>query len=95
MNFQKKKPIRLKGKAYSEFRKQVFDRAEGLCEDCGRWVPLYTPLEHGFNVLACGHVAHIKSHGAGGGDTLDNVRWLCYECHILKEHGLKFSGGGD
>ena len=90
MMYPKKKPVRLKGKAYTEFRYKVFFRAGGICQDCKKWAGIKGP-----DVFSIGHVAHIKSRGAGGGDTMDNVRWLCYQCHILKDHGLKFSGGGD
>ena len=78
------KPIRLKGKAKTEFRKKVFKRAGGMCHDCGNYAPR---LWHGvFNRLWCGHVSHIKSYGAGGGDTMDNVHWKCNECHITNGH---------
>ena len=77
-------PVRLKGKAKSEFRRAVAERANFKCEDCGRYVP---SLIYGvFCVFNCGHVAHIKSYGVGGGDTMENVKWKCYSCHILKEH---------
>ena len=77
-------PLRLKGKAKTEFRRKVAARAKYHCEDCGVHVP---SLIYGvFCVFSCGHVAHIKGYGAGGGDTLENVKWKCYSCHILKEH---------
>ena len=82
--FPKKKAIRLKGKAYTLFRKAVYERARGMCDECGLPAPL---LDDGrFNVFTCGHVAHIRSRGAGGGDTLDNVKWKCWECHLVLEH---------
>ena len=86
----KPKTTRLKGKGKTEFRKKVFNRSSGFCEDCGVYAPL---LDNDglFDVFMCGHVSHIKSYGAGGGDTLDNVKWKCYNCHINKEHGPKFS----
>lgn len=95
MMIPKNKPVRLKGKAYTEFRREVYNQANGICSDCGMYAPLVDPISFCFEVFTCGHVSHIKSRGAGGGDTMDNVRWKCYSCHILKEHGLKFSGGGD
>ena len=79
----KPKTIRLKGKAYTKFRKEVFDREKGLCQDCGQYVSLL--CDGKFITVFCGHVSHIKSHGAGGGDTLDNVKWKCFKCH-RKEH---------
>ena len=76
--------IRLKGKAKTEFRREVAERAKYHCENCGRHTP---SLIYGvFDVFNCGHVSHIKSYGSGGGDTLDNVKWKCYKCHILIEH---------
>ena len=85
MIFPKKKPTRLNGKAYTAFRKQVFERAHGMCEICGMPAPL---LDEGrFNVFQCGHVSHRKSRGAGGSDTLDNVEWRCFWCHRRKHDG--------
>ena len=75
----KKKRIKLKGKAYTDFRKQVAERANFLCADCGRYFPLL--VDGGFCQYGCGHVAHIKSKGAGGDDVLENVKWKCFWCH--------------
>ena len=77
--------LRLTGKKKTEFRKAVAERALEFCEICGVHAPR---LWRGhFNRLWCGHVAHIKSYGAGGGDTMDNVKWKCNHCHIEIEHG--------
>jgi hypothetical protein len=83
-SFQKVKAIRLKGRAYTKFRREVHDRAGGHCERCGRYAPLL--VDGVFDVFTCGHVAHKRSVGAGGSDTMDNVRWECYNCHIGLEH---------
>jgi hypothetical protein len=90
--FFKQKALRLKGKKKTEFRKQVFAHFEGICQDpaCGCFNPLFDQ-DGVFDVFTCGHVSHIKSLGAGGSDTIENVLWKCYECHINKEHGLKFN----
>lgn len=80
----KNKPIRLKGKAYTEFRRQVWLRAGGQCEICGVWAPLNSDT-----VFTMGHVAHIN--GRKNGDTLDNAKWKCFYCHINKEHGPRWS----
>lgn len=85
MKFEKPKTLRLRGKAYREFREQVFARAKGHCENCGIYVPLRSPCE-GYSIFECGHVAHIRSRGAGGGDELSNVRWLCFKCHTLEHN---------
>ena len=87
----KKKPVRLSGKAYQKFRKQVWKRAYGFCENCGVYVPLLMP-EGGFDKYYCGHVSHIKSRGAGGEDTLENVTWECFSCHSAK-HGPRWERG--
>lgn len=81
--------IRLKGKKKTEFRKAVAKRALEFCEVCGGHAPRLWMGR--FNRLWCGHVAHIKSYGAGGGDTMDNVKWKCNHCHILGDHGLRWS----
>jgi len=76
-------PIKLTGKAKTEFRRAVAERAKYHCEDCGRYAP---SLVYGvFDVFNCGHVAHIKRRNVGG-DVMSNVLWKCYSCHILKEH---------
>jgi len=84
-------PVRLKGKAYAEFRRQVYEDCLGKCAECGQYAPL--GISGLFDLRLCGHVAHIKSHGSGGGDTIDNVRWLCAKCHLEGEHGPKWSRG--
>ena len=85
-------PIRLKGKAKTEFRRAVAKRANEFCEECGVHAPRL--FQGYFNSMWCGHVAHIKSYGAGGGDTMDNVKWKCNHCHIEKEHGPRWSRKG-
>jgi hypothetical protein len=84
----KPKTIRLKGKAYAKLRLEAWVRAGGCCEDCFRYVPL-----KGDTVFEIAHLSHIKSRGAGGSDTLDNVKIKCYGCHIGIEHGPRWSAG--
>ena len=95
--FFKQKPIRLKGKAKTEFRKKVFEHFNGRCQgvlpdgsQCEERPPLMDS-DGVFDVFTCGHVSHIKSVGSGGEDILENVLYKCYNCHINKEHGLKWS----
>lgn len=86
------KPIRLKGKKLRKLRQDCYDRAMGLCEaenDKGHRCRKAAPWSGG--VFVRGHMAHIKSRGAGGSDTLDNVLWKCPECHLQKEHGPQWS----
>jgi hypothetical protein len=88
--FSKKKPVRLTGKKYTEFRRKVYER-DVFCRSCGGDAPLYD-RDGNFNLYDCGHVSHIVSRGAGGSDTMENVIWECYTCHIKTKHGLKFKG---
>ena len=69
--------IRLKGEALEGLRQRVFLRDKWTCQDCGvvcSWTS--------------GHLAHIKSRGAGGSDTEENTRLLCIDCHD-REHRPK------
>jgi len=88
-SYPKQNVTKLKGKAYSDLRKAVWKSQHGLCAECGRWVRL-----DGDTIFNTAHLAHIKSRGAGGEDTKENTRILCYSCHILKEHGLRWGKNG-
>jgi 5-methylcytosine-specific restriction endonuclease McrA len=53
-----------------------------ICQKCGQftlWAPRYPGDPEAFDM------AHIISRGAGGSDTLDNVRTLCHRDH-MNEH---------
>jgi len=67
--------IRLKGKPLADLRRQCFTRDGWACVDCGVGVS-----------WASGHMAHIKSRGAGGSDVLENVRTKCAGCHDKEHH---------
>ena len=83
--------IRLKGKAYTKFRSEVFEHYEGLCAVCGCYAPL---MDDGvFSVFDCGHVAHNRSRSIVG-DILSAVSWKCPKCHHGKEHGPRWSEKG-
>jgi len=82
MTFPKPKRIKATGKAMEELRMEVFHRDQGRCQMCGR----YASWESG-------HLAHIKSRGAGGDDVPENCRWLCFDCHIGVEHGVRWHKG--
>ena len=82
----KQKAIRLYGKAKTEFKRGLYlNRAKSRCETCKKPVPLAG------TVFQIAHLSHIKSYGAGGGDTEDNCLIECYKCHIEGRHGPKWS----
>lgn len=64
---------RLKGKALRNLREACFERDGYKCRECHRSVLWFS-----------GHMAHIKAKRRHG-DSLENVRTLCGECHA-KEH---------
>lgn len=72
---------RLKGKALKKLRWECYERDGRQCVECGRSVPfdgdIYTRM----------HMAHIGAKRRHG-DSLDNVRTLCFWCHD-KEHNPK------
>jgi 5-methylcytosine-specific restriction endonuclease McrA len=75
----KARPGRLKGKAMTELRREVYYKAMGLCElreskDCLGWAGWFT-----------GHMHHIKHRSLGGKDELSNLLWACPPCHA-EEH---------
>lgn len=83
----KPKRVRLKGKDYAGLRLQLFRRANGRCETCGKWAPL---THNGvFNRFKCGHVSH-KRHGSNKEDTLEATLYECHDCHMMK-HSPKWS----
>ena len=79
--------VRLSGAAMEALRRSgmrsIVVAAHG--RDAGSVLPLYG------SVFNRAHLAHIKSHGAGGGDTLENTHIRCYHHHIEMEHtkGIK------
>lgn len=87
--YPKNKPIRLTGKKKRKLRQDCYERAGGHCEECD------APAPWDGGVMYRGHMAHIKSYGAGGGDTLDNVKWKCATCHVGNggEHGPRWTNG--
>ena len=74
------KPIRLRGKAKTEFKREVANAARELCQGCDGYVPLLM-FDGRFDAYYCGHVHHLKTIGAGGDDTIDNCVYLCNNCH--------------
>jgi len=87
-------PVRLKGKAKSEFRRKVYTEKGPACNNCGGFAPLYVEDYTGMEVYIegkCGEVSHIKSTGSGGPDTMYNVNWECWYCHRIGKHGPRWS----
>jgi 5-methylcytosine-specific restriction endonuclease McrA len=80
--------VRLDGQDLTELREACFRRDEMRCCSCGLRVNANLPDWHPRRA----HMAHIKSRGAGGSDILSNVRLLCAECHLVKEHAYGPSG---
>jgi 5-methylcytosine-specific restriction endonuclease McrA len=78
--------VRLYGKDLDALRRDCFDRDESICQQC--WTPTsYLPRFDGDPVAY--DMAHIQSRGAGGSDTLENVRCLCHSCHMKEHAGIK------
>jgi 5-methylcytosine-specific restriction endonuclease McrA len=79
--------IRLTGEALRGLRDDCWARDKGTCQECG--IALYKAPRF-FGDPQAYDMAHIKSRGAGGSDTLENVRALCHRSHMEEhQHGLK------
>lgn len=83
--FPKCVPVRLKGRDRTALRVAAYLRERGRCKKCG--CPTYLDADDASPVKA--DLAHIKSLGAGGSDTLDNVENWCHRCHMCKHNGGK------
>lgn len=88
----RKTVIRLCGTALAHLRYQrwVRDlcRCQAILEDgksvCG--VEVYFQARFDGDPLAF-DMSHIQSRGAGGSDTLENVRTKCHSCHMAEHNG--------
>jgi HNH endonuclease len=67
--------------AVGAIRKQIWARCGGRCEDCGR------PVTETGSLYRRGHMHEVLPKGNGGEVSLDNCRFLCYNCHINVAHG--------
>lgn len=84
MGCPKKKRIKLSNGAYRKLKEHVYNRDNGRCQVCGRWLPM---MDSGvFNIFTCAHLSHKKSRGSGGNDTPENTEILCFE-HHMEKHG--------
>lgn len=77
--------VRLTEDDLTQLRNDCFVRDLLRCQECGRRVFKDAP-EWADNRAEMGH---IVSRGAGGSDTLENVRTLCKACHGVGEHNPK------
>ena len=77
--------IRLTGEDLTALRVACFRRDRYRCVECGQGV---TDSPHAWYKIQA-QMAHLIGRGAGGPDTLDNVRCLCGECHVDGEHNPK------
>lgn len=66
--------VRLRGPEMSKLREEAWHRSGGFCEFKYRGCLGYVPWLYG-------ELAHLKGRGAGGGDSIDNVKWSCSPCH--------------
>lgn len=76
--------VRRKGAALEQLRRQCWLQHNETCQNCGERV--YYTARFAGDPLAY-DMAHIKSRGAGGSDTLENVRCLCHSCHMQEHSG--------
>jgi 5-methylcytosine-specific restriction endonuclease McrA len=85
----KARPGRLKGKAMEQLRRECFERDGYRCQ--GVFKIEYLELKCDRHVTwESGHMAHVGAKRRHG-DSLENVRTLCAECHI-REHSYGKSG---
>ena len=62
-------------------RRLVFGRDGFRCVECR------APVRWESGYWESGHLAHIKSRGAGGSWEPDNLRTLCMRCHMAEHNG--------
>ena len=74
--------IRLDGEDLTKLRMACFVRDDFQCTECGRYVNPSAPEWADSRA----HMAHIIGRGAGGNDSLENVKTMCKGCHIDKQH---------
>lgn len=76
--FKSNNHVKLKGKAYQNLKKAVFDRDCWMCKECG--------TNH---MLTLSHIIHRGMGGSRGpGDVIDNCQCLCMACHDQEERHL-------
>lgn len=73
------------GKAYTDFRYELWVKQEGQCVTCERQTFLASQLDWDNSF----HVDHINGRGMGGSkrdDTFKACQGLCGHCHRVKHH---------
>jgi len=62
-----------KALAVGKIREQVYKRAEGKCQKCGKQLSWESA-----------EMDEIKSKGSGGEVSVENGQLLCHDCHVIK-----------
>ena len=79
--FPKNAPERLDAEDMEILRSARYIQDGGRCVDCERRVSLN---DKGPRPRM--HLAHVTGRGANGGDTIENTRTKCGDCHLVREH---------
>lgn len=73
------------GTAWEERRREVWDRDDGRCTDCGTPVPLHNEFNgRGYLIRRAAEIHHRSNRKMGGShrdDRMDNLATLCSDCH--------------
>src|ERR1700688_491067 len=62
-----------------QLRQDVYVRDEGKCQKCGE-----------LTLWNYGHLHHVKHRGQGGADNMENVIWICRDCHASEHLKVRF-----
>ena len=90
----KPRPGRVTGKAMEALRRACFERDGYRCQHQAFIADTNCLHARCMRLVTWdnGHMAHIKSRGAGGKDELSNVTTKCPDCHVVREHFFGPSG---
>lgn len=75
--------MKISRKEKEAVRRKVYEEANECCEECNIGLVFEAG---GWSSM---HLAHIKSRGAGGDWSRDNLRCLCINCHLVECHNPK------
>lgn len=70
----------LSAKEKEIIRHAVYERDQGRCVDCGK------PVTEKAGYWDAMHLMHLRSLGAGGDWSMENLATGCIYCHIGKRH---------